>query len=280
MELTGVGGGLMLCLAAILWLAYLVPSWFKRHEYFATERNALRLQQTIRVLAESAEIPDAVRAEIAARQLAQAQPVALRGPVAVGPVRRPTISRAQVIAARRRRARAVTAVVLLAAVATAGVQCAVMIGAGATVVSWAAVLGCAGLVAGSLAFLTALAPQRQNSAVRAAPVARRTTISSSPVKAEAARQKAWVPVPVPKPLYLSRTVAQSSPAVDPSAELRRAAVSAEKALRASHRETAAARIDSARLRPSRFAQMGIVDDLSTATPDLDAMLARRRRAAG
>ena len=72
MELTGAGGGLMLAIAAALWLAYLVPNWFKRREYLATERNAVRLQQTIRVLAESAEIPDAVRADLAAKQLAQA----------------------------------------------------------------------------------------------------------------------------------------------------------------------------------------------------------------
>ena len=54
MELSGVGGGLMLAIAATLWLAYLEPNWFKRREYLATERNAVRLQQTLRILAESA----------------------------------------------------------------------------------------------------------------------------------------------------------------------------------------------------------------------------------
>src|SRR3954470_15287612 len=101
MELTGLGGGIMLAIAAALWLVYLVPSWFKRREYLATERNAVRLQQTIRVLAETAEVADAVRGEAAARQLALQQRAEFRqGPVAVGrPVHRPAPSAAQVAAA-------------------------------------------------------------------------------------------------------------------------------------------------------------------------------------
>src|SRR6188474_857237 len=52
-----VGGGVLLALAAGLWLVYLIPSWLRRREYLATERNAVRLQQTLRVLAETAEVP-------------------------------------------------------------------------------------------------------------------------------------------------------------------------------------------------------------------------------
>ena len=64
MELTGLGGGIMLAIAAVLWLVYLLPTWLRRREYLATERNAVRLQQTIRVLAETAEVPAPVRAEL------------------------------------------------------------------------------------------------------------------------------------------------------------------------------------------------------------------------
>ena len=60
---TGIGSGIMLALAAGLWLVYLVPTWLRRNEYLATERNALRLQQTLRVLAETAEMPEPLRAE-------------------------------------------------------------------------------------------------------------------------------------------------------------------------------------------------------------------------
>src|SRR6188472_2909914 len=69
----GVGGGVLLALAAGLWLVYLIPTWLRRREYLATERNALRLQQTLRVLAETAEVPVAIRAEATARSVVQQQ---------------------------------------------------------------------------------------------------------------------------------------------------------------------------------------------------------------
>ncbi len=47
----------MLALAAGLWLVYLVPNWLRRKEFVATERNAVRPQRTIRVMAETAEAP-------------------------------------------------------------------------------------------------------------------------------------------------------------------------------------------------------------------------------
>src|SRR3954463_15526775 len=67
------GGGVVVALAAVLWLVYLVPSWLRRREYLATERNAVRLQQTLRVLAETAEVPVCVRAETTSRSVAQQQ---------------------------------------------------------------------------------------------------------------------------------------------------------------------------------------------------------------
>ena len=61
----------MLALAAGLWLAYLVPNWLRRKEFAATERNAVRLQQTIRVLAETSEAP-----VVPARRLSPPAPAA------------------------------------------------------------------------------------------------------------------------------------------------------------------------------------------------------------
>src|SRR3954453_20984185 len=63
------GGGLVVALAAVLWLVYLMPSWLRRRQYLATERNAVRLQQTLRILAETAEVPAEVRAEVHARSV-------------------------------------------------------------------------------------------------------------------------------------------------------------------------------------------------------------------
>lgn len=70
------GGGIVLLVAAVLWLVYLMPSWAARRQYLATERNAIRLQQTLRILAQTAELPDEVRVELNAKSLAEAQRVA------------------------------------------------------------------------------------------------------------------------------------------------------------------------------------------------------------
>ncbi|MEV8212482.1 hypothetical protein [Leifsonia sp. NPDC077715] len=68
-----MGGGVIVAIAAALWLAYLVPVWLRRREYLATERNAVRLQQTLRILAETSELPDEVRMEATARTVAEQQ---------------------------------------------------------------------------------------------------------------------------------------------------------------------------------------------------------------
>ena len=77
MGIDGIGSSIIIALAAVMWFLYLIPTWFKRQEYLATERNAVRLQQTMRILAESAEMPSVVRVEATARTVA-AQQRALR----------------------------------------------------------------------------------------------------------------------------------------------------------------------------------------------------------
>ncbi|WP_173923723.1 hypothetical protein [Agromyces sp. Marseille-P2726] len=68
-----IGGGVLVAAAAALWIAYLLPSWLRRRQYLATERNAVRLQQTLRILAETAETPEPVRVEATAREVAAQQ---------------------------------------------------------------------------------------------------------------------------------------------------------------------------------------------------------------
>jgi len=68
-----IGGGVLVAAAAALWIAYLLPSWLRRRQYLATERNAVRLQQTLRILAETAETPEPVRFEATAREVATQQ---------------------------------------------------------------------------------------------------------------------------------------------------------------------------------------------------------------
>ncbi len=68
-----LGGGVVIALAAVLWLAYLLPTWLRRRDYLNAERNAVRLQQTLRILAETAEVPQEVRIEATAREVARQQ---------------------------------------------------------------------------------------------------------------------------------------------------------------------------------------------------------------
>lgn len=63
-----LGGGVIFVVAALLWGAVLVPAWMRRREFRAAERNALRLQRTLRVLAETAEVPHEIRLEATAKE--------------------------------------------------------------------------------------------------------------------------------------------------------------------------------------------------------------------
>ncbi|WP_137843777.1 large exoprotein [Microbacterium sp. 2FI] len=73
-----LGGGVIVLVAALLWLVYLLPSWHSRRQYDAAERNAVRLNQALRVLAETSETPDEVRLELNARTALAQQRLARR----------------------------------------------------------------------------------------------------------------------------------------------------------------------------------------------------------
>jgi hypothetical protein len=293
----------MLAVAALLWLGYLLPSWVKRREYLATERNAVRLQQTLRVMAQTAEVPHAVHAESTAREVA-AQQRALRMQAqhdeAVARAREAAAARAtarqladtdpliaaqiaaSAAAARLRRTRAVTSLVMLGSFITVIVQAGLMLSTGAVTASWL-VLGTATLV-GSAAFwmlgrLAATARARSARAI-AEPIVveaprRARVMVEAPVETVA---REWTPVPVPKPLYMSKPAPQKPVVVgvDLIEELRAKEAERERALAAAHAEPEVVPINAKA--QSRFANMGIVSDVDTAAPDLDAVLRRRRRA--
>jgi len=316
MELTSIGGGVMIALAAALWLVYLVPNWFKNREYLATERNAVRLQQTIRVLAQTAELPDEVRAEAVARQAAElARAQVNHGPVAVGrAISPPTREQMHALSARRlRRTRAFTALVLLASIVVVTITVVMIATAGAALASGTWLVLAAATMAGisATAMLSRLAERsrsRRNEAApatRAAPPRRRVVLSSDAPVEDVTSKVSWTPVPVPQPMYLSRSnapetaVAAARHAGQIDSELRAAAESAEQALRSNTAAMAAATREAELARdaskaamepaqptepaaaqapastPSRFAGMGIVTDDGNAL-DLDAALARRR----
>jgi hypothetical protein len=295
----GAGGGVMLALAAGLWLVYLVPSWLRRREYLATERNAVRLQQTLRVLAETAEVPVAVRAEATARSVAQqqrtlrqAQQQAMREARAIEAAHRarqaaaerraeriadaqPAVAAvvsARARAARRlRRTRAATSLVLLAALGTAAVQLVLMAATGIAAGAWLVLAFSAVGVVTSFALLGRLAAV---SRARAALVAERAPLRKSMSARERVEpvetQSTWTPIPVPKPLYLSRAVMDQVvvEADIAAAQLRAAAAESEARLRAAQQAV-----------PSIAVAEPVEAKRTLRALDLDEVL-RRRRAAG
>ena len=272
MELGGVGGGLMLAVAAALWMVYLIPNWLKRREYLATERNAVRLQQTIRVLSETAEVPARVAVpRNPSAPMAPAAPVRQAAPPRAVPLPVASVRVVSLATIRLRRTRAVTAFVLLISIVAAVAQLVLMITTGAVAAGWL-VLGVSTIAAvGSVALLGRLAgASRARSAAGAAPRAARTVRMSEPVESTAAApNREWMPVQVPKPVYLSRPAVAPSTMADPVVQV---AAEVERAQRPPQREVAA--LDQ------RLAAMGVVDVAAQPSPlhDLDAVLARRRAA--
>jgi hypothetical protein len=304
MEFTGSGAGIMLALAAVLWLVYLVPSWFRRREYLATERNAVRLQQSLRILAETAEIPEVVRTESTARSVA-AQERAIRelekrrkleerrlaaearsrgagaarssrGAAIPEPVAQraatPAARAASVVptapsvrAARLRRTRMLASALLLI-----GVVSMLVLG-GVVATSGASMLVSAGIAGGGALAVLALAVLN-----RLAVVSRTLSPSTSAFRAARAEVRdfafepeirEWTPVPLPKPLYMSKPVVEPPVMADPREDERKAA-----AVEAGEVTPIAP--------PSKFAAMGRVDLGAAQAPDLEAVLRRRLNRAG
>lgn len=286
----------MLAVAAVLWFLYFVPTWLRRREYLATERTATRLQQTMRVLAETAEVPDEVRLAATAREAgrqerilrAQQRSADAMAARQVAAVRRaipasaplPTLA-ADVLRRRRmRRTRLGASLLMVAATVVALVQIWLIattgFAPGAVVV-----LAFAG-GAGAAAILVQRRLDARTMPRGAAPARQRTAVQlrEDAVAAPVVRRP-WTPVETPKPLYLSRTAAAApvAPRHDLEEALRAAAADAEFSLRAAHAAPEVTPMRSAPAKPSKYAAMGVLGADATATPDLDEVL-RRRRSAG
>jgi hypothetical protein len=312
-----LSGGIVFAIAAALWIIYLMPTWLRRNEFLATERNAIRLQQTLRILAETAEAPEEVRVETTARSVAEQQKIlkkyeaealerARRDALAlVEEQKRAEAARrtAEVRAAAaahtarlkirraRRRARLTTTVVLTLSLGAAGAG-GWLFATGGSVVLLATGSSVAVL---SVALLTRMARVSKRTPVAAA-VVHAAPVSQvfEPVAFDvvAAASTTWTPTPLPKPLHLSQgsaaadTIAQA----DAHAALRRAALAQVMAERAAQLEPAlpsivpAARVDEDAAprrtagEASRFAGMGVVNEAEIAPADLSTLLQRRRAA--
>lgn len=305
-----LSGGVVFAIAAALWILYLIPTWRRRSEYIATERNAVRLQQTLRILAETAEVPDEIRIEASARGVAEQQRVLKKHraeQAATAKAEAEALARklkaearatsadatALTLARSRRRARLATTMVLLASLGAAafgGVQFA-------TVGAWLVLAVAASSSTGCVALLVRMARVTARSArpALAAPVVTAAAVATQLVEYEAEQvaESTWTPVPLPKPLHLSQGSTAASVIAEADAHERlRAAALAEamaqraaelappvtrlplrEALVAAETQDVPAAVDEAPVVDSRFARMGVIDASDIASNDL---LTRRR----
>ncbi|GAA3658231.1 hypothetical protein [Microbacterium marinilacus] len=293
-----LGGGVVVAVAALLWLVYLLPTWQSRMQYNAAERNAVRLNQALRVLAQTSETPEEVRVELTTREAAAKQRLARqlqteqsrlhveKDLVALEEKRRevarlraaPEVRQAKA----RRRARLAATVAALSGVVLSGLGVwALIAGAGAFLLVVGALLAIVGAgVLQRMAAVQVRAARRAAVAVVPQPVRRR-----EPVTLIDEADRGWVPRPLPAPL----TGTQGSRAQAARAEqeardaLRRAAESEALRARAERLRPAPVPIETARpesapaAASSPYARMGYVDDAEIEAHVRD-LLARRASA--
>lgn len=301
MGIEGLSSSVVIVLAAVLWLVYLIPTWLRRREYLSTERNAVRLQQTLRIMAETAEVPDQVRIEattrnvaaqekILQREMQRTQAIARAQDAAVaraaarqlaetGPAIAASVAPSSLASRRLRRSRGMTTVALLAALVAIG------FGIGQAAIGGGAVLLVAGAVIGigAVALLVQI-NQVSNARAQLAQTVQPARVvevfdAETPVARQQAVRTSWTPIPMPKPLYLSRAeaapVQQQRVQASTAAQLQEAAAKAERALRAAQQQaTPISRPEP--VAANRFARMGIVEVDEPNTPNLDEVLRRRR----
>lgn len=293
----GVGGGAIIALAAVLWLLYLTPSWLRRREYLRTERTAVRLQQTLRALAETAEVPEEVRAEVSARSVADQHRALREAARGAERVARPRAAAAERVLARsgrgprRPRDRAVAASeITVARLRRSRVLATNVLVVGVTLTGWGATDIASGgglefLAAGVVVSLLAVALLQRASTVAAAHRAVDAVDSAVVVpgqqrsfvdwqRAEPSRPT-WTPVPLPKPMYLQREEVVAAPRDDAAvaASLRAATERADEALRAAH-----AAPEVAALGRSYDDDAAAMHETGPVMADLDGVLRRRRSA--
>ncbi|MES2865637.1 hypothetical protein [Microbacterium profundi] len=264
-----LSGGVIVLVAVLLWMLYLLPSWRGRYQYNASERNAVRLNQALRVLAETSETPAEVHLELNARTAHAQQKLAKRLQSEKESVELVRL-REELAATRtdpvvrqaraRRRVRAVATVLLIAGLVVAGLGVWQLLSGGAQLLVW---------TGGSLALVAAMTLQKMASVSRRAarrPVSVVTESTAagrvSPPLHDQGRTS-WTPRPLPAPLVqVAGSATQIARAeIDAQQALRRAARVA--ALRERAEEMAApapVSLPAAKEATSPYARMGFVDD--------------------
>lgn len=250
--------------AVLLWMLYLLPSWRGRFQYNAAERNAVRLNQALRVLAETSETPGEVRFELNARTALAQQKLAkrvqsereaaelesLREELAATRAD-PVIRRARA----RRRVRVAATSTLLTGLVIAGFGVWQLLAAGSSVLLW---IGGAAIVVAGVAL--------QRMAAVAGRVARATHVVAAPAAPRVAPElhdqgrATWTPRPLPEPLVsVAGSRAQAAQAQLEAQEERRKAARVA-ALRERAEQMAPEAPVALPAASSPYARMGFVDD--------------------
>ncbi len=259
-----LSGGVIVLVAVLLWMLYLLPSWRGRFQYNAAERNAVRLNQALRVLAETSETPGEVRLELNARTALAQQKLAKRVQAEKETAELEDLRR-QLAATRadpvvrqaraRRRVRATGTSALVVGVALVALGAWQVAATGTSTLLW---LGGAIVVATGF-LLQRMAVVAMRAARRSVPQAVAAAPRVAPPLHDQGRAS-WTPRPLPEPLVsVAGSRAQAARAeMDAQDERRKAARLAELRERAERMaEPAPPRIPAA---ASPYARMGFVDD--------------------
>lgn len=263
-----LSGGVIVLVAVLLWMLYLLPSWRGRYQYNASERNAVRLNQALRVLAETSETPEEVHLELNARTAHAQQKLAKRlqsekESVELVRLREElAATRADPIiqqARARRRVRVIASVLLSLGLVIAALGVWQLLTGGAQLLIW---------IGGAVALVAAVTLQKMASVVRRA--ARRPASAvigdlaprvSPPLHDQG--RASWTPRPIPESMVTvagSRTqIAMAE--IEAQQKMQRAARVA--ALRVRAEEMAApapVSLPVAKEASSPYARMGFIDD--------------------
>jgi hypothetical protein len=259
-----LSGGVIVLVAVLLWMLYLLPSWRGRFQYNAAERNAVRLNQALRVLAETSETPGEVRFELNARTALAQQKLAkrvqsereaaelekLREELAATRAD-PVIRRARA----RRRVRMSATSALVVGLGVTGLGIWQIIAAGSSVLVW---------IGGAVVLIAGVTLQRM--AAVATRVARATHVVAAPAVPRIAPElhdqgrATWTPRPLPEPLVsVAGSRAQAAQAQIEAQEQRRKAARVA-ALRERAEQMAPEAPVALPAASSPYARMGFVDD--------------------
>ena len=282
-----LSGGVIVLVAMLLWALYLMPTWRGRHQYYAAERNAVRLNQALRVLAETSETPDEVRLELNTRTAVAQQKLAKRVQAEkadaelerlreeLAATRRDPIIRQ---ARARRRVRLTATLFVFASLVMVGLGAWQLIATGGWTLgaTGIALLICSTLVLVRMASVAARAGRRARVGRPVAQAAPR--VSQTLSEQLAAQEKGrWTPRPLPQPMVAvagSRAqVAQAQ--IDAQQERQRAIRLAELRRRAEElAPPAPTALPTSPAADSAYARMGVVDDAEIEAHVRD-LLARR-----